>query len=584
MEDNKQYKAINHGKGPALVLAGPGSGKTRVLTHHVYSLIKKGADPNKILVITFTKSAAKQMYDRFKKLSPSSANKVFFGTFHSFFYRMIKDLSNISKTIISENERNKILSTILGSKELCEVYSNKISLYKSLFNKDEFDFEELNKEYFLSVYNSYNELMLENNKIDFDDITSLFYEKIILNDINLKRISSLFDYVCIDEFQDINMYQYECIKKAFMEKGNIYCVGDEDQSIYGFRGAGLDIMKRFCEDFKETSIYELETNYRSEERIVTAAQKVISKNLNRLKSEMQKCVNKDSFDAFSVEVLDNSLSEKRQIFKDVSFYTGKGMECAILLRTNNEVLKYEELINNGLLEDKEKCVAKEMIIDHINYLIYSKTRDLAYLKPIINKPNRYIPSSVFFLGINDLDKLAKNFLGTYKADAFNVLKKQMDLLNKFSSNSFVMYLKNIIGYENYIYEKYEGLKDVVDSCYELIISLALKNSDINDFINALSKENEKLIESEHMLKCDFKPIITTYHKSKGLEFDCVILPDVIKGKVPPDVSEASCNIEEERRLFYVAMTRAKKKLIIYTIKDERSVNNVPSFFISEFIK
>ena len=148
MEDNKQYKAINHGKGPALVLAGPGSGKTRVLTHHVYSLIKKGADPNKILVITFTKSAAKQMYDRFKKLSPSSANKVFFGTFHSFFYRMIKDLSNISKTIISENERNKILSTILGSKELCEVYSNKISLYKSLFNKDDFDFEDLNKEFF----------------------------------------------------------------------------------------------------------------------------------------------------------------------------------------------------------------------------------------------------------------------------------------------------------------------------------------------------------------------------------------------------------------------------------------------------
>ena len=161
MEDNNQYKAINHGKGPALGLAGPGSGKTLVLTHHIYSLIKKGADPNKILVITFTKSAAKQMYDRFKKLSPSSANKVFFGTFHSFFYRMIKDLSDISKTIISETDRNKILSKILGSKELIELYSNKISLYKSLFNKEGFDYDGLNKDFFLNVYNSYNELLQE---------------------------------------------------------------------------------------------------------------------------------------------------------------------------------------------------------------------------------------------------------------------------------------------------------------------------------------------------------------------------------------------------------------------------------------
>lgn len=583
MEDNNQYKAINHGKGPALVLAGPGSGKTLVLTHHIYSLIKKGADPNKILVITFTKSAAKQMYDRFKKLSPSSANKVFFGTFHSFFYRMIKDLSDISKTIISENDRNKILSKILGSKELIELYSNKISLYKSLFNKEEFDFDGLNKDYFMSVYNSYNELLQENNSIDFDDITSLFYEKVILDDVNLKRIGSLFDYVCIDEFQDINMYQYECIKKAFREKGNIYCVGDEDQSIYGFRGAGLDIMKRFCYDFKDTYVYELKTNYRSEEKIVKAAQKVISKNVNRLKSEMQKCVNADSLDAFDVEVLDSSYLEKRKLYEDVSYYTSKGMDCAILLRTNIEVLKYEELINNGILEDKEKSIAEEMISDHLNYLLYSKTRNLDYLKPVVNKPNRFIPSSVFFLGINDLDKLAASLSGTYKADALSILKRQMDLLSKFSANSFVMYLKNIIGYEKYIVEKYEDFKDVIDSLYEKIIALAMKNHDINAFIKALSKEKENLLKDESLIKCPYKPTITTYHRSKGLEFDCVFLPDVVKGRVPPEVSEITCNIEEERRLFYVAMTRAKKKLKIYTIKDERSVNHVPSSFISEFI-
>jgi len=318
-----------------------------------------------------------------------------------------------------------------------------ISLYKSLFNKDDFDYSEISKDEFIKIVDSYNELLKLDNKIDFDDITSLFYETVLCNDKNLQIIRSLFDYVCIDEFQDINMFQYECIKRIFENKANIFCVGDEDQSIYGFRGAGLDIMKRFCDDFKDTKVIELETNYRSEEKIVLAAQNVISKNYNRLKSDVQKCVNKSSFDAFEINVSKSKVIEKRKLFEDVSFYSNKGMECAILLRTNEGVKEYNELINKGVLKDKEKDIYEEMLSDHLNYLLFSKTHNLDYLKPVINKPNRFIPSSVFFLGIKDLEKMARNFIGTYKADVFNVLNKQMDMLCKFSPSSFVMYLRNI---------------------------------------------------------------------------------------------------------------------------------------------
>ena len=582
MEDNKQLKAINHGTGPALVLAGPGSGKTRVLTHHVYSLIKRGVPPDKILVITFTKSAAVEMYDRFKKLSPSSANKVFFGTFHSFFYRMIRFITNNSKTIISETDKQQILLKILGSKDKAELFSNKISVYKSLIEKEAFSFDAIEKDEFLKVYDDYNALLTQNNKIDFDDITDIFF-KLTEDRNNLNKVRTLFEYVCIDEFQDINMLQYECIKRIFEKKPNIFCVGDEDQSIYGFRGANAEIMRRFVSDFKDTDVIELETNYRCEKRIVDAAGKLISKNRNRLKSNIQTCVNSEDMSAFLISVSSSRLSQNRQLYEDVSKCLNEGLDCAILLRTNFEVLEFEELISSGLCKEKEKSVALELINDHLNYLMYAKTLDIGFLKPVINKPNRFIPSSVFSLGETNLDKLSKQFYGTYKADVFSVLSRQIMLLSKFSSLSFLMYLRNIVGYGNYIYEKFNDYKDILDVWYERIERLASTYPDTSMFIDELNKLKEEVGEKDSVIEFSNKPTITTYHKSKGLEFDCVFIPDVIKGKVPPDISEATCNLEEERRMFYVAMTRAKKKLKIYTIKDERSACLLPSSFLDDFL-
>lgn len=580
MADKEQTEAIAYDQGPALILAGPGSGKTFVLTHHIKYLIEKGYSPESILVITFTKKAATEMKGRFERLLPDAANRVVFGTFHSVFFRIIKIFQNVSYEIISNEKRLELLLSIVPSFEEASELGNQISRYKASINHDKFNFSsDGEREEFLKEYDFYNDYLFENKLIDFDDILIIFNEILENKDI-LKALQKQFKYVCIDEFQDINEVQYKALYTMFKTSGNIFCVGDEDQSIYGFRGSNIFIMRRFLDDFKDCRIIELKNNYRSGMDIMTASDSVISKNSNRLKKCRQICNRKDVYDDFHLNFFETFDDEFEALKNDISCSLEKNMQCALLLRTNDEVKIYEDLLflkeSNILLG----TIKNTIISDLINYILYVKRKDLNALYEILNVPDRKVTKNIAFLNEGNLEKTCKNLYGTMQGQNLSILLNHVKVMEKLNNYSFTMYFKNILGHEAYIIKKYQTVKkETLEKIYDEILLTAKKSTNFDIYIDNLKREYKVIKDSKY--KKNKNLLITTYHQSKGLEFDAVFLPDVYEGKVPLGISVYECEIEEERRLFYVAMTRAKNNLFIYSIKNEESGGKLPSRFLKD---
>ncbi len=585
MEDRLQNKAINLENGPALILAGPGSGKTSVLTHHIKHLTDIGINPSEILVITFTKAAALEMQGRFKKIVSSSAHQVVFGTFHSVFYRMLKIFNENTPEIISSEYRKELIEKSISRIDDADTVSNRISLYKSLAHKEKFMIvssydSDKEKEDFLKCLEDYNYLLKQDNLMDFDDILERFLIMLKENNYALKTIRSKFKYCLIDEFQDINEIQYEAIKIMFSENKNIFAVGDEDQSIYGFRGATPGIMKRFIEDFENVTVIELTKNYRSLPGILRASETVISGNKGRLKQQKQECVKAEENQSFYLYVDKNTSLSEDKLYINLKAELDKGKACAVLVRTNKAVLEYKnKLIYEG--KDKKRIIIRNDII-HIfsSYINFSLDASINNFKCILNVPNRQIPNTILNERDKSLEEVLRRHLGTYKGQALSVLNKQLNILKKLTPYSYFIYLRNIVGVENYLNEKYSQDKKTVLEELNNVTEQSLKALSLSEVLNLLMDLKLKPINEKTF---NYKNLyISTFHQSKGLEYDCVFLPDVTEGNIPTGLSVTDCNIEEERRLFYVAMTRAKEKLFIYTIKNEESGGALPSRFLAEF--
>ena len=576
MQDKYQEAAIIHGEGPALVVAGPGSGKTFVLTHHIYHLLETGVPPEKILVITFTKQAALEMKSRFQKLNSNKSSKIVFGTFHSVFYKILSVFIEDTPHIVSTDLRREILLISCPDSTLCEEYSLKISFYKSLINKEKFIFESKSeKETFEKVLKSYNAELHRRNLWDFDDILEKFYELLKNDKKALETISKQFLYICIDEFQDINEIQYEAVKLIF--KKNIFTVGDEDQSIYAFRGATGKIFTTFIEDYKDAVVYELVNNYRSKEGIIRAAETVIKENPGRLKTNAQICINKsDGKDFYLCEARDES-EIKDLIRLDVNRLNELKRSMAILVRTNRDVFEYRKIFSDG---KAYLSAEKEIYKAVLSYYRYSVLRDRASLIEILNIPNRGIPESILNMYGYDLQGLKKHFWGTYLGERLDALLQTVKAVSGLPIVSSNMFLRNACGLENFFIEKYgaenaPAVREAFDEIFKLSLSM-----DKERFLKTLSEKAYKN-PSEEMI--DLNLVITTYHQSKGLEFDYVFLPDIIEGKMPGVISLNACTIEEERRLLFVAMTRAREKLVLYTIKSEGNSGAAPSRFIEGLV-
>ena len=579
MEDKNQKLAILSDSGPALILAGPGSGKTTVLTHHIKHLTDNGVSPDKILVITFTRKAALEMKNRFELLSPTAVHQTVFGTFHSIFFKIIKSFDKKEKRLVSSEERDNFLLTYTKDAASLEYFSNHISFYKSLYDKSEYRFaDEAEKEGFMKVYDAYNDWLKSEGLMDYDDIIEECCMLLKTDKKALSYLNSKFSHILVDEFQDINSIQYETLKLMAGKSGIIYAVGDEDQSIYGFRGATPDIMKRFLRDYKNVTVINLNTNYRSFSDISDFSQKVIMDNTGRLRTDMPVCVKNDTKTHVHLKTFKEQNAQMGDLMRDFTAVP-QGKTIACLLRTNKEAEAFKKFLT-GSFSDVDSFKAS-VYDDFLVFIDYALRRETELLKKVIAVGVSDIPT-VLIKNCESLSSIKSKLKGTQKADAINVFETKLKVLIGLNPFSFSMYLKNIVGlFEYHVRRAGAFAKGTLASIYSEITEKSKECGNLREFREELIKyrpnaDEKKTLSAENI-------VITTFHQAKGLEFDYVFIPDVVEGKIPAGMAVSECRVEEERRLFYVALTRAKEELFVYTIKNEESGGSLPSRFIEKFV-
>lgn len=580
---SNQKKAIEHGEGPLMVLAGPGSGKTFVITHRIKYLIEgPGINPAHILVVTFSRAAAKEMKDRFEKLCKKSF--VTFGTFHSVFFNLLKTAYGFSSEQIASDElrytlikelikrnaiENEDINTLAGNllNEIALVKQDNISIKNYYSNS-------ISSDTFKKIYIDYESELEARGKLDFEDMLSLTYELLSERSDILKAVQNRYRYILVDEFQDINFLQYNIIKLMAGEKQNITVVGDDDQSIYRFRGARPEIMLGFERDFRNVKKVFLDINFRSSTQIVNASTKLISFNSKRFPKNF-KAKNGDGAPVSLIE-FKNPFLEVNSIIKDIKDYIKSGQDInsiAVLYRTNlSPRLLIERLMRNNIpftIRDAipnlfDHWVAKD-IISYIKLAI--NMGDKSDLLRISNKPNRYISRDSLSSSRANIETLFDYYDDkSYMIKRIVELREHLRTIKNLKPATALRYIRNVVGYDEYI-EEYCDMNGVEsDDCYSILGDLensAAEYNTFNDWFVHMDEYKDELIEARKKSNENDKGVrLMTFHSSKGLEFDIVYIIDVNEGSVPYKKANGVDEIEEERRMFYVAMTRARKKLFI----------------------
>lgn len=580
---SNQKKAIEHGEGPLMVLAGPGSGKTFVITHRIKYLIEgPGINPAHILVVTFSRAAAKEMKDRFEKLCKKSP--VTFGTFHSVFFNLLKTAYGFGSEQIASDElrytlikelikrntiENEDINTLAGNllNEIALVKQDNISIKNYYSNS-------ISSDTFKKIYSDYESELEARGKLDFEDMLSLTYELLSERSDILKAVQNRYRYILVDEFQDINFLQYNIIKLMAGEKQNITVVGDDDQSIYRFRGARPEIMLGFERDFRNVKKVFLDINFRSSTQIVNASTKLISFNSKRFPKTF-KAKNGDGAPVSLIE-FKNPFLEVNSIIKDIKDYIKSGQDInniAVLYRTNlSPRLLIERLMRNNIpftIRDAipnlfDHWVAKD-IISYIKLAI--NMGDKSDLLRISNKPNRYISRDSLSSSRANIETLFDYYDDkSYMIKRIVELREHLRTIKNLKPATALRYIRNVVGYDEYI-EEYCDMNGVEsDDCYSILGDLensAAEYNTFNDWFVHMDEYKDELIEARKKSNENDKGVrLMTFHSSKGLEFDIVYIIDVNEGSVPYKKAKGVDEIEEERRMFYVAMTRARKKLFI----------------------
>lgn len=588
--DSNQIEAVKFPLGSALVIAGPGSGKTTVLTQRVrYMINELNVPPDEILVITFTRAAAMQMKKRFDEMS-NEYFPVTFQTFHSLFFSIIKDASKDEVSLISPKEKLNMLVSVLKDKNISFDAVNLNSLLTEIsscsLRKDKTDYQSriFEKDVFESVFDAFEYEKKMSGKIDFDDFSKWALDALKKSNIKTDW-KKKYRYCLVDEFQDISFDQYEVLKTLFDK--NVFAVGDDDQSIYAFRGAKPSVCFDFVKEYNAEILY-LNNNYRSNSRIVEKSLKLISHNKERFD---KKLISKNrSYGEVKVHCFSSGEEEYEALVKAIlknhendslnDKHKGLSKTDAILLRTNivSEIMisKLMKEKINVIYKDKPDSFLKNGCVkDVLSYLKLSQ-KEYTYenLIRIANKPNRYISRAFITecksneLSYDDAFSY-KNLYNTAKGKAYlsaNIYKLEKCLISLRGMTSFeaILYIFGVMGYERYLRES--GIK--YNEILEKLKLIAYENESISEFIEFC--ENVcKYIKDEDFegFNKGIKVEIATLHSSKGLEWDNVYIPDVNEGNIPHRGSDSE-GIEEERRLLYVGMTRAKKNLWIGCVNNE----------------
>ena len=593
--NENQLKAVNHLDGPCMVLAGPGSGKTRVITYRIANMVvNKNIKPTSILAISFTKASSIEMKNRALSLSNDfRMNKVTYGTFHSVFFRILRYFENYNiESILDEKTKRIGLKNILkglnienaDDDETIGQVINEISYVKNeLMDKRDFKSEVLTNDEFIKVYNFYEEYKQQMNKIDFDDMLIKTYELLKNNKAALDRVRSVYRYILVDEFQDINKVQFEALKLIANPSNNIFVVGDEDQSIYGFRGSRPDFLLEFEEYFSNTKKVLLDINYRSKGEIINIANRLIEKNTNRYEKVI-KCgqgngakVNYISPEDSEEEAVYIAKDIKNKVQEDYTEYT----DFAVIYRTSIQ----SRALVDVFMDMRIPFVVKDSIVTIYDH--WAAQDILAYLRigvnpnsnkdwiRIINKPFRYISKDNLNLIKDEPDfinsLINKCDLHPKQVKTINDLDIDISYVKGLNPKNAISYIRTTLDYDRYILDYCANRKIKTNGLIEILNELessATNFKTIQEYLEHIERVKSEIVDNKNNKETD-GVIFTTMHSAKGLEFKNVYIIGANEGTIPheksyeiDDEEKKNDQIEEERRLMYVAITRAEENICI----------------------
>ena len=609
-----QDEAIKHGNGPCMVLAPPGSGKTLIVTERTRYLIEEsGVRPDQILVITFTRYAAREMKERFERLTAGKNYPVTFGTFHSIFYGILKCAYGIgANNLMSEKESSVLLQEVLDQTdiestpevededELVRELLREVGMVKNgLYHLKDFHSKYLTQDEFAEVFRSYEHQKKELKKFDFDDMLVQCYALFRKKPEILQGWQKRFKYILIDEFQDINRVQYEVIRMLAAPRYNLFVVGDDDQSIYGFRGAKPELMLYMKQEFPSLRTISLAVNYRSTEFITGAAARVILHNDTRFYKRVQSFRGRGQ-NVHVQEVLDEQ-EEAQYVTEEIQKKLDQGIkpgEIAVLFRAAVQARMISEILSEHRIpfemRDYVTNFYRHFIVkDMMAYLqLAAGKRDRSLFLTICNRPLRYLARNSMENRQVNFEDLRKFYCDKdWMLDIIDQFDVDVRMMKNMAPYAAIQYIRKKIGYDDFLKEYAEKHQISWKKLMDVMAELEERSKNFKSYDEweiHIAKYTQELEEQQAKARKikgerENKVQLMTIHSAKGLEFEDVFVIHANEGEIPHQKAEKKDEIEEERRLFYVALTRAKNNLCISYITQKNGNSIKPSRFVEELL-
>ena len=609
-----QDEAIKHGNGPCMVLAPPGSGKTLIVTERTRYLIEEsGVRPDQILVITFTRYAAREMKERFERLTAGKNYPVTFGTFHSIFYGILKCAYGIgANNLMSEKESSVLLQEVLDQtdiestpevedeEELVRELLREVGMVKNgLCHLKDFHSKYLTQDEFAEVFRSYEHQKKELKKFDFDDMLVQCYALFRKKPEILQGWQKRFQYILIDEFQDINRVQYEVIRMLAAPRYNLFVVGDDDQSIYGFRGAKPELMLYMKQEFPSLRTISLTVNYRSTEFITGAAARVILHNDTRFYKRVQSFRGRGQ-NVHVQEVLDEQ-EEAQYVTEEIQKKLDQGIkpgEIAVLFRAAVQARMISEILSEHRIpfemRDYVTNFYRHFIVkDMMAYLqLAAGKRDRSLFLTICNRPLRYLARNSMENRQVNFEDLRKFYCDKdWMLDIIDQFDVDVRMMKNMAHYSAIQNIRKKIGYDDFLKEYAEKHQISWKQLMDVMAELEERSKNFKSYDEweiHIAKYTQELEEQQAKARKikgerENKVQLMTIHSAKGLEFEDVFVIHANEGEIPHQKAEKKDEIEEERRLFYVALTRAKNNLCISYITQKNGNSIKPSRFVEELL-
>ena len=602
-----QTQAIQHTDGPCLVLAGPGSGKTLTIVNRVKYLIEKQkVRPEEILVVTFTRFAAAEMKSRLCLVMGKRDLPVTVGTFHGIYYGILKWAYRMNQeNILSETEKYQILRGVINKErmeifdeedfiqdiaaEIGKVKNNRIPL-------EEFVSEKCSADAFRNIYRNYEQHRKQLKKIDFDDMLVLCYELFRSRPDVLAQWQKKFRYVLIDEFQDINRIQYDVIRMLVQPENNLFVVGDDDQAIYGFRGADSELMLGFGKDFPDAKQILLGMNYRSTANIVQNSLKLIENNVERYSKKLE--ANREGGSCLHIQEVKDPVEEAEYVLEEIQKCKENGIkeeEIAILFRVHTDARAVVEAMverkipfqmKEHLPNIYEHFIAKDIMA---YFRLATGARNRQDFLQVMNRPKRYLGRDSVAGTKVSFEDMRKFYCDKdWMIDRIDQFEWDVKMLMKMAPYAAIQYIRKRIGYDDFLKEyafTHQINRSDLNEVLAEIEEAAKAFTSVEEWFTHVEEYTETLRAKEKERNRPRPGVrLMTIHASKGLEFKQVFLIEANEGRIPYQKAKTDKEIEEERRLFYVAMTRAKDFLKICYVKIKNGKEVTPSRFVDELLK